>query len=139
MMKLTIECTAQQAKIIEVALEEYFRIRMNQWLDVSMDLAFDGNHDSNQAKETDEDLRRRIQCREEMESLFRQISALHNKAIGSSCELSENTRNASDIWSCLRHSLWQIENKDTTKTSYDVRSHAPIQLGTLKLPVITVE
>ena len=41
-MKYILEVTEEQANIIKIALEEYFRVRMNQWSDLANDLAFTG-------------------------------------------------------------------------------------------------
>ena len=32
-MRYTLELTEEQAEIIKISLEEYFRLRMNQWFD----------------------------------------------------------------------------------------------------------
>lgn len=50
---------------------------------------------------------------------------------------SDTCRNASDLWSSIRHALYNAEPHDPD--SWDVRSREPIQLGTEQLPKVEVQ
>ena len=41
-MEITISCTKKQALLIQEAMEEYFKIRLNQFDTLANALAFDG-------------------------------------------------------------------------------------------------
>ena len=50
-MKYTLEISEEQCEIIKNALEEYFRLRMNQTWDFADDICFDGFNYKNHTKE----------------------------------------------------------------------------------------
>lgn len=41
-MKYALEISEKQAEIIKIALEEYFRLRLNQWFDFATDISLCG-------------------------------------------------------------------------------------------------
>ena len=49
-MKYILEVTEEQANTIKIALEEYFRLRMNQTWDFSDDICFNGFNYENHTK-----------------------------------------------------------------------------------------
>ena len=50
-MRYALELSEDQAEIIKIALEEYFRLRMNQTWDFADDICFDGFNYKNHTKE----------------------------------------------------------------------------------------
>lgn len=136
---ISIECNEQQAHLIEDALEEYFRIRMNQFYEISDGLAFDGlEQDRNENGDIDKEaFDKRLRLRDDLNNTFTIIGNLHNEAMGSDSSRSEDCRNVSDIWSCFRHELFKTEEPNTYP--WDVRGRTPIQLGEFDLPKIVVK
>ena len=64
-MKYILEVSEEQAEVIKIALEEYFRLRMNQTGYFADDICFDGFNYENHTKE---DFNERI---EPMHMVFR--------------------------------------------------------------------
>lgn len=135
-MKIAIDCTEEQAKLIETSLEEYFRIRMGQTNYLADGLADDtykyDPKDPDGEKKFAETLQRR-------DSLRAVLDAAVVIAYGQyhSC-VSENARNASDIWIVLRYELY-MSDPDNVKHRGDIRGNTPFRTGTLPLPKIEVE
>ena len=113
-MKYTIELSEEQAVTIKIALEEYFRLRMNQTWDFADDICFEGFDYKNHS---DEEFDKRIELRD---SFGEELGALLNKAhplcmTGSQYRKQTiNMKRAQDIWKVIRHVLWKTNNKDNT-------------------------
>lgn len=125
-MRITIECSDNQADIILQALEDFFRLRMAQPDCVAQSLVDDAAdlHDIDSYCDK----------REMLESAFRMVV---NIAYPRNNHSSDTCRNAADLWRCIRHALYKAEPQDPD--SWDGRSIEPIQLGTEQLPKVEVE
>lgn len=125
-MKITIECSDNQADIILQALEDFFRLRMGQPDSVAQSLVDDvaDIHDIDYYCDK----------RAMLESAFRMVV---NIAYPRNNHSSDTCRNASDLWRCIRHAIYKAEPHDPD--SWDVRDREPIQLGTEPLPKVEVE
>ena len=125
-MKITIECSNDQADIILQALEDFFRLRMGQADCVAQSLVDDvaDLHDIDNYCDK----------REMLESAYRMVV---NIAYPRSNHSSDTCRNASDLWCCIRYAIYKAKSHDPD--SWDVRSSEPIQLGTEPLPKVEVE
>ena len=125
-MKYILEITEKQAEIIKIALEEYFRLRMNQTWDFADDICFDGfNYESHTPEESDERSERRDMCRDELEKLLNPVHPLHfrgNKFREQTIEL----RRAQDIWQVIRHKLWIDRHGDKDDWCVDSREPMPM-------------
>lgn len=76
-MKYTLEISEKQAEIIKIALEEYFRLRMNQTWDFANDICLDGFDYENHTKEDfNERMERRDLFKSELESLMNVVHPL---------------------------------------------------------------
>ena len=76
-MKYTLELTEKQAKIIKNALEEYFRLRMNQTWDFADDLCFNGfNYENHTKEDFNERIERRDMFRDKFEKLLNMVDPL---------------------------------------------------------------
>ena len=121
-----IELSEEQAEIIKIAPEEYFRLRMNQTWDFADDICFDGFNYKNHTKEDfNERIENRDMFRGEMEKLLNTVHPLHfrgNKFREQTIEM----RRAQDIWQVIRHKLWIDRNGDKDDWCVDARKPMPM-------------
>lgn len=105
-MKYTLELSEEQAEIIKIALEEYFRLRMNQTWDFADSICFETfDCDSHTKEEFDETIKRRDMFRGEFEKLLNKIHPLQFRG-GKFREKTIEMRRAQDIWQVILHKLW---------------------------------
>ena len=131
--KVVLVLNEAQARIVQAALEEWFRIRMGQSYDLANDLALMGyKHDKDHPELFDAAMVKR-------DSLDCVIKALFNIAwphYGMPQKVDDRTHIASDIWSVLRHELWRVRTDDPNDWRID--SATPIQLGPEPLPIVEI-
>ena len=127
--KVTIELTERQARTVQVALEEYFRLRMGQanLNGLADDLAFDIYDRSKDDTGKGFDLA--IQRRDNINHVLKAIFHMAWPIYGAPEKKSEPVLIAGDIWSQLR---WEMSTKDPYMST-------PIQLGPDPLPKVTIE
>ena len=120
-MKYTLEISEKQAEIIKIALEEYFRLRMNQTWDFTDDICFDGFNYKNHTKEDfNERIERRDMFRDELEKLLNKVRPLQfsgNKFREQTIEM----RRAQDVWQVIRHKLYIDRGGDPNGWCVDAR------------------
>ena len=76
-MKYRLTLSEKQMQILQLALEEYFRIRLNQWSELADDLAFTGLDYKNHTKEDfNERIERRDMFRDELGKLLNIVHPL---------------------------------------------------------------
>ena len=125
-MKYTLELTEEQAEIIKIALEEYFRMRMNQTLDFADDICFEGFDYKNHTKEDfNERIERRDMFCDELEKLLNVVHPLHfigNKFREQTIEMQR----AQDVWQVIRHRLWKDRHGDKNDWCVDAREPMPM-------------
>lgn len=126
--KVTVEMSEKQARIVLVALEEYFRLRMGQASTSGLadDLAFstyDRDKDSS-GKGFDLAIQRRDDINHILTAIFRIAWPIY----GSPEEKTEAVLISGDMWSQLR---WDLSSKEPYMTT-------PFQLGPEKMPVVSV-
>ena len=115
-----IELTEDQAEIIKIALEEYFRLRMNQTWDFANDICFDGFDCGNHTKEDfNERMERRDLFKLELESLMNAVHPLQFR--GEFREQTIEMLRAQDIWQVIRHRLWKDRHGDKNDWCVDAR------------------
>lgn len=135
-MKYTLEITKKQAEIIKIALEEYFRLRMNQTWDFANDICFDGfDYENHKKEDFNERIERRDMFRDEFEKLLNTVHPLQfrgNKFREKTIEM----RRAQDIWQVIRHRLWKDRHGD--EDSWCVDSREPMCLTGEPLPKMEV-
>lgn len=127
--KVTIELTERQARTVQVALEEYFRLRMGQanLNGLADDLAFDTYDRSKDTTGKGFDLA--IQRRDNINHVLKAIFHMAWPIYGAPEKKSEPVLIAGDIWSQLR---WEMSTKEPYAST-------PIQLGPDPLPKVTIE
>lgn len=131
-MKYNLELTEEQAEIIRIALEEYFRLRMNQTWDFADDICFDGfDHDSNTKEEFDKAIERRNMFRDEFGKLLNRVHPLQFVG-GKFREQTMEMRRAQDIWQVVRHKLWI--DRHGNKDDWCVDARKPMSMTGEPLP-----
>ena len=121
-MKLTIECTPEQAQMIVDCLEESFRFRMGQenlFLDRPIWEIWDKKSNIYEVRETATCIAKGL-----MHTLYDGI------------EQPKEVNEIADMWRVLRHELY-LANGGKPDNYMDVRSDNPIQLS--DWPLIKVE
>lgn len=127
--KYILIITEKQAVLIKDALEEYFRIRMNQWGDLAESLAMKRIDLSPNNPNHDKIFERYITEREAVRKVLECAGRI----------IWENQRNtkseeqliAEDIWQVIRHQLWKdSENRN----DWCVDSREPLRMSDEPLP-----
>ena len=121
--------TEKQAILIKDALEEYFRIRMNQWSDLADSLVMKdidlSPHNTNHANIFERYIIEREAVRKVFECAGRIIWD------GQRNDKSEEQLIAEDIWQVIRHQLWKdSENKN----DWCVDAREPLRVSDEPLP-----
>ena len=131
-MKYTLEISDKQAEIIKIALEEYFRLRMNQTWDFADDICFDGfDYDNYTNEDFDKQLEKRNVFRKEFAKL---LIAVHPLQLGGGKfrEATVEMRRAQDIWQVVRHQLWT--ERHGIEDDWCVDSRKPMSMSGEPLP-----
>ena len=119
--RYTLELSEEQAEIIKIALEEYFRLRMNQTRDFADDICFEGfNYEDHTPEDFDERIERRDMLQDELAKLLNTVHPLQfrgNKFREKTIEM----RRAQDIWQVIRHRLWKDRRGDKNDWCVDAR------------------
>ena len=127
-----LEISEKQAEIIKTALEEYFRLRMNQTWDFADDICFEGfDYESQTEKDFNERIERREMFRKEFEKLLDKVHPLQLKA-GIFREKTVEMLRAMDIWQVIRYKLWT--SKHTDAYNWCVDSRKPMCMTNEPLP-----
>lgn len=130
-MKYTLEISEKQAEIIKIALEEYFRLRMNQTWDFADDICFEGFNYESTPEDFNERIERRDMLQYELEKLLNTVHPLQfrgNKFREKTIEM----RRAQDIWQVIRHRLWKDRHGD--KDDWCVDAREPMSMTDEPLP-----
>ena len=121
--------TEKQAALIKDALEEYFRIRMNQWGDLADSLAMKNTDLYTDNPNYEKNFERYITERE----AIRKVLECAGRIIwdGQRNDKSEEQLIAEDIWQVIRHQLWKdSENKN----DWCVDAREPLRMSDEPLP-----
>lgn len=124
-MKYTLEITEKQAEIIKIALEEYFRLRMNQTWDFADSLCFEDLAKNHTEEEFNKCIENRDMFRDELEKLLNIVHPLHFRG-GKFREKTIEMRRAQDIWQVIRHRLWKDRHGDKDDWCVDAREPMPM-------------
>lgn len=135
-MKYILEISEKQAEIIKVAMEEYFRLRMNQWNDFATSVAFSGCEHEKLNKSNLEKFNACVERRSSSERVFMaamEVAQPTRQNCGSIPQ-TEEMLIAQDIWQVIRHKLFLERGGDPNDSCVDARE--PIQVSDEKLPVM---
>ena len=124
-MRYQIELSEEQTQIIKIALEEYFRLRMNQTRDFADDLCFEAfNYDCHKPEDFDNRIENRNTFQEELRELLERFHPLYVNGVG----LREQTiemRRAQDIWQVVRQRLYLDRGGDPNSWCVDAKDPMP--------------
>lgn len=127
--------TERQVNIIQIALEEYFRLRMGQFRDLSDDLAL-MRYDYRKDEKVDHDtFDKFIILRDDIFESFEKLNRMMYVNSGTlQPESTEEMLLAQDLWNTIRHQLWK--DSPGKRSEWCVDSYAPLQVGSEPLPEI---
>ena len=122
-MRYTLELSEEQAEIIKIALEEYFRLRMNQWFDFATNVSLCGyeydKSDQDNNRKFNAYIKRRNESQELFEKAFR--TAQPNYQLK-----TDEMMIAEDIWQVIRHKLYLDRGGDPNGWCVDAREPMPV-------------
>lgn len=125
-MRYTLEISEEQAEIIKIALEEYFRLRMNQTWDFADSLCFEEFDYENHSKEDfNERIEQRDVLRDELKKLLNKHHPLQLRG-GKFREQTLEMRRSQDIWQVIRYRLWKDRHGDKDDWCVDAREPMPM-------------
>lgn len=135
-MRYQLELSEEQTQIIKIALEEYFRLRMNQTWDFADDICFEGfNYQEHTPEDFDKRLENRDMFRDELKKLLDKVHSWWLKG-GEYRKQTIEMRRAQDIWQVIRHRLWKDRHGD--KDDWCVDSREPMPMTDEPLPKMKV-
>lgn len=132
-MKYTLEISENQAKVIMSALEEYFRLRMNQTIDFANSICFESYDYKNH---TEEDFNERIERRDLFDKELKQLlQTVHPLVYKNGYRKQTNEMLiAQDIWQVIRHQLFL--DRGGEKIDWCTAAREPMQMSGEELPTI---
>ena len=119
-MRYTLELSEEQAEIIKIALEEYFRLRMNQTFDFADSLCFEDSKENFAEDEFYSRIEQRDMFRDELQKLLDMVHPLQFRG-GDFRKQTIEMRRAQDIWQVIRHRLWKDRHGDKDDWCVDAR------------------
>lgn len=135
-MKYILEISEKQAEIIEVALEEYFRLRMNQFHDFATSVAFSGFEYDKTDKDNSEKFNACIERRNSSERVFMAAMEVAQPKRQNYVPVpqTEEMLIAQDIWQVIRHKLFLDRGGDPNDWCVDASE--PMKMSDEELPVM---
>ena len=130
-----LKVSKEQIEIVKVVLEEYFRLRMNQWFDFCTEVAFTGYEYNKEDPENDKRFMDCIERRNSSQSMFEHATRVAAPRIDAP-QTIEMLR-AQDIWQVIRHQLFL--DREGEKNSWCVDAYEPRSISGEKLPEIKKE
>lgn len=133
-MKVTMELSSIQLRLLLEALEFTFRAKLGQsniCADILVDDDFDYFTVKRDIKSIDEARVKKDSVSHVLKAAFDIISDPYNKTASEGCKIQ------SDMWSVIRHEMWGLQPNHTGM--WDVRSQPPLQLGSEELITFTIE
>ena len=124
-MKYKLELSEEQAEIIKIALEEYFRLRMNQTWDFADSLCFEDSKENFAEDEFYSRIEQRDMFRDELQKLLDMVHPLQFGG-GNFRKQTILMLRAQDIWQVVRHRLWKDRHGDKDDWCVDAREPIPM-------------
>ena len=107
MMRYILEVSDKQAEIIKIALEEYFRLRMNQFWDFATEVAASGYEYNKEDPENSKKFDAYIERRDRSEKMFQDAMRMARSGDQRSyIPQTEEMLRAQDVWQVIRHRLY---------------------------------
>lgn len=135
-MKYILEISEKQAEIIKIALEEYFRLRMNQWFDFASSVAFSGFEYDKTDKDNSEKFNACVERRNSSERVFMAAMEVAQPKRQNYVPVPQTDEMliAQDIWQVIRHELFLDRGGDVNDWRVDARE--PMKMSDEELPVM---
>ena len=130
-MRYTLELSEEQAEIVKIALEEYFRLRMNQTWDFADSLCFEDSKENFAEDEFYSRIEQRDMFRDELQKLLDMVHPLQFRG-GDFREQTIEMLRAQDVWQVIRHKLWLDRHGDEDSWCVDARK--PMSISGEPLP-----
>lgn len=134
-MRYILEVSDKQAEIIKIALEEYFRLRMNQFWDFATEVAASGYEYNKEDPENDRKFNEYIERRNKSEKMFQ--DAMRIAQSGDQRPFIPQTDEmlrAQDVWQVIRHQLYLNRGGSVNDMVADAR--VPLSRTGEELPVM---
>ena len=134
-LKYTLEVSEKQAEIIKKALEEYFRLRMNQCWDFATEVAGSGYEYNKEDSENSEKFNAYIERRNKSEKMFQ--DAMREAQSGDRrlyIPQTEEMLRAQDIWQVIRYRLYLDRGGSINDMVVDART--PMSRTGEELPIM---
>lgn len=131
-MKYILELNEKQMQAVKQALEEYFRIRINQWEDVARDLAKAG---IGSFKETPGAFDLYLQRQEDTRAVLQTAMqiAQPKRKLGVVTPLSEEALMVRDLWQVIKYALF-LTNPNNCGMAFCVDAHEPMPVSREPMP-----
>lgn len=129
-----ISLSEKQTIVIKDALEEYFRIRMNQWSDLADSLSSKNIDLSPDNPNHEKIFERYLSDRDAVKEVFE----CAGRILWRYSQLNPKTEEqliAEDIWQVIRHELWKSSD---VKGNWCVDSREPLRMSDEPLPEMKV-
>ena len=130
-MRYIFELSEEQAEIIKIALEEYFRLRMNQTWDFADSLCFEDSKENFAEDEFYSRIEQRDMFRDELQKLLDMVHPLQYGG-GNFRKQTILMLRAQDVWQVIRHKLWLDRHGDEDSWCVDARK--PMSISGEPLP-----
>lgn len=127
--KYVLELNETQAVVLKEALEEYFRIRMNQWNMLAESLVLQGIDISPEHPNYKENYERFLCKRDDIQLVFETVGRILGWGYG--CKKTNEQLVAQDIWQVIRHELWKNQNE---RSEWCVDAREPLKVSEEPLP-----
>ena len=121
-----------QARIMKAVLEEYFRLRMNQWSDFVNEIALDGYQYDKNDPDNSEKFNAYIMRRDAAKEAFERVSKIAQPR-GIRLK-TEEMLIVEDIWQVIRHRLFL--DYEESRDDWCVDAREPLQFSNEPLPEI---
>lgn len=106
-MKYILEVSEKQAEIIKIALEEYFRLRMNQWWKFATEVPESGYEYNKEDPENDRKFNAYIERRDKSEKMFQEAMKMAQSGDQRPyIPQTDEMLRAQDVWQVIRHRLY---------------------------------
>lgn len=112
--RFVVEMSEVQFRLMNVAIEEWFRVRLNQWSDLARDLARGSyKHDSNdpQKKEKFAAYMARMHATEAVLKAAMEVAQPYRYTMPAPKSVEQIV--LEDMWQAIRFFTWEYDNKDT--------------------------
>lgn len=129
--KYILELNETQAVVLKEALEEYFRIRMNQWNMLAESLALQCIDISPDHPNHKENFERFLCKRDDVQLVFETVGRMLGWDYSS--KKSKEQLIAQDIWQVVRHELWKNQEE---RNEWCVDAREPLKVSKEALPGI---